>query len=219
MIKSNIMPSILIVGASRGIGLGLANQFATAGYRVHATTRTPKTPGELGTIKGNIQIHGLEVRDSTQLEELVRNLGSENLDILIHNAGTYEATRDVLMEVNAEAPIRTCERLMERMNRGARVLLITSQLGARRGTKESLGDYGDSKAALNDRFRERAKDWSEKDISAVVMHPGWVRTDMGGENADISVDESVSSIFSFVEGMSSSDHGRFVTWEGSDHPW
>ena len=213
------MPSILIVGASRGIGLGLVSQFASEGYRVHATTRTPEAPGKLGSIEGDIQIHGLEVRADTLLDELAVNLETENLDILIHNAGTYEATRDVLMEVNAEAPIRTCERLIEQMNSGGRVVLMTSQLGARRGKDESLGNYGDSKAALNDRFREKAKDWSERGSSAVGMHPGWVRTDMGGANADISVVESTRGIFSFVESMNSSDHGRFVTWEGSDHPW
>lgn len=119
------------------------------------------------------------------------------------------------------APIATIQALIDggRLVPLARVVLMTSQMGARRGTEGSLGDYGDSKAALNDEFRLRADGWKLAGITGIVMHPGWVRTDMGGSGATISVEQSVTGIRRVVAGLSSSDHGRFYTWEGREHPW
>ena len=100
-----------------------------------------------------------------------------------------------------------------------KLAIITSQMGARRGRTESLGDYGDSKAALNDRFRELTSEWQERGLLSVVIHPGWVRTDMGGPNASISVRESAKGIRAVMSELQPSDHGRFLTWEGKEHPW
>ncbi|MDH5372454.1 MAG: hypothetical protein OEX97_05885, partial [Acidimicrobiia bacterium] len=83
----------------------------------------------------------------------------------------------------------------------------------------SLGDYGDSKAALNDEFRKRADDWAKLGILAVVVHPGWVRTDMGGPSAPLSIEESADGIASLIERMGTEHHGRFWTWDGREHDW
>jgi NAD(P)-dependent dehydrogenase (short-subunit alcohol dehydrogenase family) len=96
---------------------------------------------------------------------------------------------------------------------------VSSQLGARRGNRGSLGDYGDSKAALNDELRLRAPGWAEQGLIAIVLHPGWVRTDMGGRAATLSVEESVTGIRNLVEGLTDAHHGRFWTWDGREHPW
>jgi NAD(P)-dependent dehydrogenase (short-subunit alcohol dehydrogenase family) len=211
---------VLILGASRGIGLELARQYLADGWEVHATTRTPDQPGRLGGLSGDLTIHPLDVREGVQLALLARSVTA--LDVVIHNAGVGRGTpRTEMMTINADAPINTIEALLraEAIAPGGRVVLVTSQMGARRGNEGSLGDYGDSKAALNDEFRRRAPDWASRGVVAIVLHPGWVRTDLGGSSAPLSVEESVAGIRQLVSGLTESDHGRFWTWDGREHPW
>jgi NAD(P)-dependent dehydrogenase (short-subunit alcohol dehydrogenase family) len=92
-------------------------------------------------------------------------------------------------------------------------------LGARRGRSGSLGDYGDSKAALNDEFRRLAPAWAAAGAISVVIHPGWVKTDMGGAGAPLSVTESASGIKRVMDGLRPEDNGKFLTWDGRIHPW
>lgn len=207
---------VLIVGAGRGIGLGLVDVHLEDGWEVHATTRDGTAPRS----HRNLAVHILDVRDRDQLERLVSEL-DDPVDRIIHNAGIMRAPRPDLMEVNAEAPIRVVERLLEsgRLRPGGTVSIMTSQAGARRGRSGSLGDYGDSKAALNDEFRRRAAGWANAGAIAVVIHPGWVRTDMGGQGATLSVRESVEGIKEVLDELTSDDHGRFLTWDGRVHPW
>jgi len=215
------MPTAAIIGASRGIGLELARQYAAAGWRVHATTRTPQAPGALGEIGGEVVLHALDVRDERRIEALAAALGGEALDVLVHNAGIKDGQpREVVMQVNAGAPMRVAEALLPVVARaGGRIVLLSSQLGARHGRRGSLGDYGDSKAALNDAFRARASDWAAHGIVAIVLHPGWVRTDMGGAAAPVTPADSARGIRRVVAGLTPADHGRFLTWQGREHPW
>lgn len=209
---------ILIVGANRGIGLGLVRSYLDVGWTVHATTRTPEAPGELGSLAGPIVVHGFDVLDDT--DGLVSAVGA--LDVLIHNAGVGRGTpRDVMMAVNAEAPIRVVQAFLDAgsLTTGGKVVIVTSQVGARRGSTGSLGDYGDSKAALNDEFRARADAWGEQGLVAVVVHPGWVRTDMGGDSAPLSVEESAEGMRTLVARLGPDHHGGFWTWDGREHPW
>lgn len=210
------MARVLIVGAGRGIGLGLVDVHLEDGWEVHATTRDGTAPRS----HRNLAVHILDVRDRDQLERLVSEL-DDPVDRIIHNAGIMRAPRPDLMEVNAEAPIRVVERLLEsgRLRPVGTVSIMTSQAGARRGRSGSLGDYGDSKAALNDEFRRRAAGWANAGAIAVVIHPGWVRTDMGGQGATLSVRESVEGIKEVLDELTSDDHGRFLTWDGRVHPW
>ncbi|HSR45720.1 MAG TPA: SDR family NAD(P)-dependent oxidoreductase [Acidimicrobiia bacterium] len=209
---------VLIVGASRGIGLGLVRSYLDDGWTVHATTRTPEAPGELGSLAGPIVVHGFDVLDET--DGLIPSVGG--LDVLIHNAGVGRGTpRGLMMAVNAEAPIRVAQDFLDAgaLTTGGKVVLVTSQMGARRGSTGSLGDYGDSKAALNDEFRARADAWRDAGIVAIVMHPGWVRTDMGGEAAPLSIEESAEGMRSLISTLGPDHHGRFWTWDGREHPW
>ncbi len=217
------MPTVAVIGASRGIGLGLVERYAEEGWRVYATTRTPYDPGWLGEVTGEVRIHGLEVTDRSQREDFRNALGDEAIDVLIHNAGVYGdgMTAAEVNRVNAEAPIETAELLMDAVARSGqrKIALITSTMGARRGSRRGLGKYGDSKAALNDRFRALAGSWRERGCLAVVIHPGWVRTDMGGRHAAISVAESAGGIYDVMAGLDESRHGRFWNWDGREHPW
>jgi NAD(P)-dependent dehydrogenase (short-subunit alcohol dehydrogenase family) len=167
-----------------------------------------------------VHLHPLDVRDPRQISALADSVS--DLDVFIHNAGVGRGTpRAEMMSINAQAPIQLTEGLLaaQAITPGGKVVLVTSQLGSRHGRKGKLGDYGDSKAALNDEFRQRAPGWASRGIVAVVLHPGWVRTDMGGPSATLSVEESAAGILDVVAGMAPADHGRFLTWDGREHPW
>lgn len=209
------MPDVLIVGASRGIGLGLVDVHLSHGWNVHATTRDGVPP----RADDRVVAHRFEVRDTVQLDALVESVPL--LDRIIHNAGVLRAPRDEIMEVNTVAPIRTVSALVDggRIRPGSTISIMTSQLGARRGRTGGLGDYGDSKAALNDAFRVLAPVWAEAGAISVVFHPGWVRTDMGGSGAPVSVEESARGIFEVMERLTAADNGSFLTWDGRIHPW
>lgn len=213
---------VLIIGASRGIGAELVRQYLTGDWQVHGTVRDLDNPGELADLAGNLTVHELDVRNATQIDRLAEALRSAGLDIVIHNAGIFRGhPRAEIIEVNAVAPIRTVTALFaaDAFAPGCKLALITSQMGARRGSTKSLGDYGDSKAELNDAFRRLAPDWGLRGVIAVVVHPGWVRTDMGGPGASIGVEESAAGIRNLLAGLGPEHHGRFWTWEGREHPW
>ncbi|HEU4319786.1 MAG TPA: SDR family NAD(P)-dependent oxidoreductase [Acidimicrobiia bacterium] len=205
----------LIIGASRGIGLGLVNAHLEAGWEVHATTRH----GNAANSDPGVTWHRLEVRDRDQLDVMVAGL--PRLDRIVHNAGVLRAPRAELMEVNTKAPIRIVQALLDAalLSWDGQVAIMTSQMGSRRGRTGSLGDYGDSKAALNDEFRARADEWRRLGAIAIVIHPGWVRTDMGGPGASISIDQSVRGTMRLLDGLTAADHGSFLTWDGRVHPW
>jgi NAD(P)-dependent dehydrogenase (short-subunit alcohol dehydrogenase family) len=174
-------------------------------------------------VPGHVVLHELDVRDDEGIAALAAALSGETLDVLIHNAGIKGdgQPREEVMAVNARAPMRVAEALLEPLARSprARILLMSSQLGARRGSSASLGDYGDSKARLNDRFRERAPHWKTRGITAIVMHPGWVRTDMGGRSAPVSVHDSATGIRRVIDELEPAMHGSFLNWRGEPHPW
>jgi NAD(P)-dependent dehydrogenase (short-subunit alcohol dehydrogenase family) len=217
------MPTAMIIGASRGIGLELARQYAASGWRVHATTRTPEQPGTLGRLPGEVVIHALDVRRADQIATLAAAVAHEGIDVLIHNAGVSGRgmRREEVMAINAEAPIKVTQALLGAVKRSTekKIVLMTSQLGARYGHAGSLGLYGDSKAALNDRFRALAPTWGRAGLIAIVMHPGWVRTDMGGAYATLSAEESVTGMRQVIAHLTPAAHGRFWTWNGREHPW
>lgn len=209
------MTEVLIVGASRGIGLGLVDVHLADGWRVHATTRD----GEPARADPRVVTHAFDVRNVAQLSALVDEVGE--LDRIIHNAGVMRVSRAEIMEVNAQAPLRTVGALLaaRRLRSGGTVAVMTSQLGARRGRTGSLGDYGDSKAALNDGFRELAPEWEATGAISVVIHPGWVETEMGGPGAPLTVAESAKGIKRVMDGLRPEDNGTFLTWDGRIHPW
>ena len=215
--------TVMVIGASRGIGLELARQYAADGWRVHATTRTPDHPGALGQLTGDVVLHELDVRRADQTAALAAAVASEGVDLLIHNAGVMDRglSHEEVMAINAEAPTRVTETLLDALRRGRekKIVLMTSQLGARYGSRRRLGTYGESKAVLNDRFRELAPAWGAEGLIAIVMHPGWVRTDMGGRSATLSVAESVIGMRRVIAGLTAAEHGRFWTWDGREHAW
>jgi len=213
------MSTILIIGASRGIGAELVRQYLANGDTVRATVRDPSNPGELAGLAGDLTLHRLDVRSSDQLADLAGAVS--DLDIIIHNAGINRGTREEIMEVNAEAPIMVAGALLDGgvLRQDGVLVIMTSQMGARKGKKGSLGDYGDSKEVLNNEFRARADAWRDRGAIAIVVHPGWVRTDMGGQSAPLSVEESADGVRDLIASLTPDQHGRFWTWDAREHPW
>jgi len=210
---------VLVVGASRGIGAELVRSYLAAGNPVHATVRDLSDPGELAGMEGDLSLHRLDVRNQEDTIELADAV--PDLAVIIHNAGIKHGTAEEIMEVNAAAPIRVVEALLDAgtLRPGGVLALMTSQMGARKGQTGSLGDYGDSKEALNLEFRRRADDWRQRGALAIVIHPGWVRTDMGGSSAPLSVEESAAGVRDLIARLTPEQHGRFWTWDGREHPW
>ncbi len=217
------MPTVLIIGASRGIGLELARQYYDEDWTVHATVRDPSADSLPATFRDRATLHSLEVTDRSHLNALAAALSETAFDVLIHNAGVFGKgmAREDVLAINAEAPIRTAEKLLPCVLQSdeKKLVLVTSQMGSRGGKTGSLGVYGDSKAALNDAFRECEPVWREKGATSIVLHPGWVRTDMGGPNASVSVGDSASGIRKVIAALTPEQSGQFLTWQGREHPW
>lgn len=217
------MPKVLIVGASRGIGLEFVRQYLVQTWEVHATTRAPDKALSLKGASGDLHLHPLDVRDAGQIRKLADYFSSSPLDVLIHNAGIGRDSKDAqeIMKVNSEAPLELASVLLDSVAQSTqkKIVLMSSQMGARGGSSAKLGLYGESKAKLNDNFRALAPSWSKKNIRAIVMHPGWVRTDMGGPSAPISVEESVRGMIQTIGNLGRQQHGSFLTWKGEIHPW
>ncbi len=218
------MPSVMIIGASRGIGLGFVKAYAAAdGWEVHATTRTPDTPGELGAVAGNVTLHELDVVDAGQINRLAMAFENRDLDILIHNAGVMgdDMSRDLVLTINAEAPFYVISGLLPAVERSGekKIAILTSHLGARNGGPTPTSAYGASKAALNDRYRELEPEWRERGVKSVVFHPGWVQTDMGGAGASVSVADSVLGMRRIMSGLRADSSGKFLDWQGKELAW
>jgi len=226
------MPTVFITGANRGLGLEFARQYGAAGYSVIATCRNPIGVGELATISGDIQVHGLEVTDRAQLARLADSLSERPFDILINNAGVY-GPRDYdpaevdlnewhqAMEVNAMSPLLVSTAFVRNVAAAqGKIATLSSRMGSiAHASSVRSYIYRSSKAALNAVMKSLANDLNDKSIPVCVLHPGWVQTDMGGENALISTETSVNGMRQVIDDLSMSTTGHFFNYDGSEIPW
>lgn len=226
------MPTVLITGAGRGLGLEFARQYAADGWRVHACCREPTKASALKSLKGDIVLHRLDVRDGTQLAALKKALAEEPIDLLLNNAGIYgprgnsiEAVTDDewldVLRVNAIAPVRVADALADSVARSQRKLMvfITSQMGSIARMGAGSNPYRMSKAALNAGVRCLSLGLESRGIACVVFHPGWVKTDMGGPGAAIEIKTSIDGMRAAIARLKASDNGRFLNYDGSEIPW
>ncbi len=222
------MTTVAVIGASRGIGLELARQYAGDGCRVLATTRTPDAPGALADIDGDVNLYPLDVVEDDQIAELADALSDEAIDILIHNAGINAGrgagdaeTTALSMRINAEAPIATVAALLDSVvaSRERKVAVMSSVQGSGKPRGGSQDLYGDSKGELNKRFRANEPEWRARGVTAVALHPGYVRTDMTGSYASLSPEESVRGIRNVLASLSATDSGRFLDYRGKEVAW
>jgi NAD(P)-dependent dehydrogenase (short-subunit alcohol dehydrogenase family) len=227
------MPTVLLTGANRGLGLEFARQYAGRGWRVHACCRNPASAAELNRMAGpSLTVHALDVSDFDAVAVLARSI-SEPIDVLLANAGVYGPNKMVLgqidyaaweevFRVNAMAPLRLAECFVEHVARSQKktIAAITSLMGsiaANSGGRHYL--YRSSKAALNAVVKSLAIDLRERGVTAVTVHPGWVKTDMGGADADLEIPAAVSSMIGVLERLRPGDSGKFLNYDGGELPW
>ncbi|MDJ0840552.1 MAG: SDR family oxidoreductase [Acidobacteriota bacterium] len=226
------METVLITGANRGIGLEFVRQYVADGTRIIATCRNPDGAEDLKAIAGDVTIFPLEVTDPDSIQALAASLGDQPIDILVNNAGVYGKKAFLgnidydnwleVMAVNTLAPMRIAEALLDHVSRSRRkvMAMITSKMGS---IADNSGGgsyiYRSSKAALNAAVKSLSVDTMNKGMTCVVLHPGWVQTDMGGPNALITPTQSVSGMRRVLADLTQADSGRFLNYDGSDIPW
>lgn len=231
------MNTILITGANRGIGLELARQYAGGGWRVFACTRRPEESGELARLAdewgGAVSVHRLDVADKTDIENLARELREERIDILFNNAGVFGPTEQHLGPIDPEAwlqtfrtnvvaPYQVSFAFVEQVARSERKIIAT--MGSLMGSLEDNHSggyyvYRSSKSAVAMVVRSLAADLHELGITTVVLHPGWVQTDMGGAGATLSPEESVAGLKKVLDTLTVAESGRFFNYDGRELPW
>lgn len=225
------MPTVLVTGANRGIGLEFVKSFAADGWRVHACARNVEKAKEVRAMDGDVVCHKLDVTNGLKVASLARSITEEPIDILINNAGLrgpntgfgetdYDAWANVL-QVNTLAPLRLVERFVGHIEKSERKLVvnISSILGSISASSGGDYIYRSSKAALNMVTKTLACDLKERGVTVVSFHPGWVRTDMGGSGADISPQEAVVGMRQVIDGLTAEDSGRFINYDGAPLEW
>lgn len=241
------MPTVLITGAGRGLGLELARQYAADGWQVLACARAPNESTELQSLisankSGAVEALTLDVTDHAAVDALAQRLRDRAIDVLLNSAGTMGAGNfaqqgasfgkfgtsnfadwDNVFRLNMAAPMKMAEAFVTHVARSEqkKIVSLTSILGSM--AKNSFGGlyaYRASKAGLNAIMRSMAIDLGRSHkIIAAPLHPGWVRTDMGGPRADIDAVTSVTGMRQVIAGLDASKSGRYWMYNGEELPW
>ena len=224
------MTTIMITGASRGLGLEFARQFYSEECRVIATCRNPKNANELNAI-GDIDIHSLDVTDDKSVANLADKLRGENIDILINNAGVigqregfgrldYDIWAET-MDINVFGPMRVAEAFRDNVMNSEKkqMIFITSRMGSITEAVPNAYVYRSSKAALNMAVKCLSAELAEQGLIAVLFHPGHVQTDMGGKAAPVMPHTSIEGMKNQIVALTRDDNGRFLSYDGRQIPW
>jgi NAD(P)-dependent dehydrogenase (short-subunit alcohol dehydrogenase family) len=225
--------TVLITGASRGLGYEFARQYAMAGWRVIATCRGAKDMEALTKLGSEVEVYKLDVTDHDQILALAHTLRRESIDVLLNNAGVhgprpsrfgaidYEAWEQVF-RINTLGPMRMAECFVDHIARSDRKLIvqISSFMGSISGNEVGGAyTYRSTKAAVNAVTKNLAVDLRDRGIIVISMHPGWVTTDMGGPGADLEPTESIRAMRKVFEGIKRGDTGQFLNYDGSIISW
>lgn len=218
------MPTVLITGANRGIGLEFARQYASDGWDVIATAR--HSSAELDGL--GVRVEQLDLADADAVAAFTSKVGPP-LDLFIANAGTNrpmngdtaDDARDwqMMMMVNAIAPYMLGHALLPRMARDGKMIAISSGMGSIADNGGGWIPYRTSKAALNMAWVSLGLEARPRCVVCVLISPGWVQTRMGGSGAQISADESVSDMRRLIDRLTIEDTRRFLRRNGSELPW
>ncbi|NVD07125.1 SDR family oxidoreductase [Vibrio sp. JPW-9-11-11] len=226
------MHTVLITGANRGIGLSLVEHYLDQGWQVHATYRSETDSHSLLAISHpHLVCHKLDVTHYQELDKLAGALPA--LDLLLNNAGYYgpkgygfgntdvEEWRKVF-EINTIAPLKLVEALYPSLQRGQmkKIACLSSKVGSM--TENTSGGgylYRSSKAALNSVVKSLSNDLSKEGYTVLALHPGWVKTAMGGPNALIDTSTAVQGLTRVIEQATQLSTGQFFNYDGSSIPW
>jgi NAD(P)-dependent dehydrogenase (short-subunit alcohol dehydrogenase family) len=231
------MPSVLITGSNRGLGLEFARQYLADGWRVYAACRNPASASKLRRLAeqgdDKLCILAMDVTDPVSIHAVATELDGQAIDLLLNNAGIigprgqtignidYEAWTEVLA-VNTMGPLRVSEAFVEHVARSDRKLIVTLTSGMGSIADNTSGGsivYRSSKAAVNMVMRSLAIDLAPRGIICVVVNPGWVRTDMGGQNATLESSESISALRRLIATLGPEQSGKFFNHTGREYPW
>lgn len=226
------MNSVLITGANRGIGLEFTRQYLARGEHVIACARTPEQAAELLLLQcPQLEIITLDVGSEASVLALAEQLEGRSISLYINNAGVYgqkQALDQVdpeewlkVLWINTIAPLLLTRVLLPYMRRqGAKMVYLSSKMGSiAENSSGSTYVYRTSKTALNQVVKSLSIDLAAKGIAIAALHPGWVRTDMGGPNGLTDVQTSVSGLIKVVDELNHSTSGRFYNYDGSEIPW
>jgi NAD(P)-dependent dehydrogenase (short-subunit alcohol dehydrogenase family) len=231
------MPSALITGANRGLGLEFARQYAADGWQVYAACRDPSSASELRRLAEasghKLRILVLDVTDPASVKAVATELDGQAIDLLLNNAGVggargqtvgnidYKAWATVL-DVNTVGAMRVSEAFVDHVARSERKLIVTLTSGMGSLADNTSGGsiaYRSSKAAVNMVMRSLAIDLAPRGITCVVVNPGWVLTDMGGTHATMTPAESVTRLRRLIETLGPAQSGKFFNHDGREYPW
>lgn len=226
------MPTAVITGANRGLGLEFAGVYLAHGWTVHAGCRHPARADGLRRLEGDLHIHALDVDDPKDVRALAESLGGEPVDLLINNAGVYGkrdaklgafdyADWEQVLRTNVLSPIRLAETLAGNVARSAqkKMAFVTSRMGSITMNAGGSIAYRTSKAALNMAVSCLALDMKSRGVTCVLLHPGWVRTDMGGPNAAIEIPASIAGMKAVIDRVTPAESGSFFDYQGQAIPW
>ena len=232
------MPNVLITGSNRGLGLEWVRQYAEEGWRVFATCRQPTEADELNTFvssRENVSVHRLDVTRPDEINGLAVELMRESIDVLVNNAGVYlEKFTEVGLgkiryedwkytyQVNTLGAVRVTEAFQKHVARSERRLVVAISTHMASITDILTPDayyYRSTKAALNAAMRGISHELKESGIGLLLLHPGWVRTRMGGEGTDLLPPESVRGMRGLVENFKPEHSGRFFRYDGVEMDW
>ena len=230
------MKNILITGANRGLGLGFAKKCLKKDIHVLATVRDIKGSKELLALKekfpNNLEIFELDLLKESVGYTLENFLGDRPIDIVINNAGVgstnqhFEAVSPKpwleVLKVNLIAPLMITQSIINNVKKGSdkKIYFLSSQLGSiEDNTSGGMYIYRSSKTGLNQVVKSLSVDLKPQGITVVSLHPGWVKTDMGGPNAPVSIDESIEGMMQVINATDIRDTGRFLNYDGKELPW
>jgi NAD(P)-dependent dehydrogenase (short-subunit alcohol dehydrogenase family) len=232
------MPTVLVTGASRGLGLELVRQYSLDGWNVLACARAPDQAQALRRLaeesSGRVALHPLDVTDFQTIDLLAHRLRDTSIDVLINNAGTMGgrgssfgasdfAEWDGIFRLNAFAPLKMAEAFVAHSARSAQKKIVSISTIMASMARNNMGGfyaYRASKAALNAIVVSLAIDLQRRHrIIAALLHPGWVRTDMGGPRAEVDPPTSVAGMRRVIAELTPAGAGRFWAYDGSELPW
>jgi len=231
------MSTIMIVGATRGIGLELTKQYSNEGNQVIACARDTGNSSlldEVASASDNIKIEQLDIADPVSIESASSRIGEVAIDSVIIVAGWVGGMPDNqtidnididewhnTLNINTIGPLLVAKAFKSNMAASGKgnFMILSSQLAASTWPMGGMYIYSTTKAAVSKVGQILALDWAEDPIIVSVMHPGWVQTDMGGPTAEITAEESASGIRNVISGLTKEDSGNFYKWNGDIHPW
>lgn len=230
------MPTLLITGANRGIGLELTRQYLADGWQVIACCRHPDNAPELNQLTqqySTLSLHQLDVSDEQGIAQLADELKQQPIDLLLNNAGIYGGSGNKLgamespqwlevLRVNTIAPLLMAQAFLQQVSGSDKKIIatISSKVGSIADNQSGSNYmYRSSKTAVNQAMKSLSIDVAAMGVTAVVLHPGWVLTDMGGPNALIDTETSARGLKTVLDNLTMEQSGRFINYDGEEIPW